>query len=130
MTKNKFLILLILLFPQNCGQDYNSNSGDELLGGGGAALGSCESASDARRCAAITVIQKRCLSCHAEWNAYSTDAQWVASGKVVSGNATGSVVVSRTINAGSDMPLGGSALPQTEYQSLLDWINQMGTTTE
>lgn len=117
--------ILLTAFLGACGQDYNSNSGDENLGGGTPLKVSCGTPDAARLCTAITIIRKSCGGCHADMAAYETDAAWVSSGRVVAGKTASSTVFTRLINSGSDMPQGGSALPTKDYDALRAWIDQM-----
>ncbi len=122
-----FLVsLLAVVIIWGCGQDFNSNSGDEYLGGGKKPAGDCSSEADARRCAAVAVLQARCFSCHA-WSGYKTDADWVNADtiRVKPGLPMESELIKQLINEGGTMPQGGSALPENEYQAIYQWIEQM-----
>lgn len=115
-------LILAVALVISCGQSYNSHSSDDLLVASKPAAGECDGEAAARRCAALTVLQSKCYSCHGDWAAYKTDDDWKNSGKVSANNTAGSVVYSRTINAGGDMPLGGTALSAGDFQALQQWI--------
>lgn len=117
-------MISLLTLLSSCGQDYNSNSGDEDLGGGRpVATEDCSEPKGARSCAAVKVIQSRCFGCHAEWKKYKTDAEWAASGLISAGASASSKLFTRLINSGGDMPLGGSGLPDDEYATIKNWID-------
>lgn len=122
MSKRLFSSLLLsgaLLFFGACGQDYNSNSGD-----GAVSSVDCSTAS-AEFCAATAVLQSRCFSCHTDMAGYTTSQDYINSGRVVASDTVSSTIINRLINAGSTMPLGGSALPAAEYNALVDWVNSL-----
>lgn len=120
----KFLLLLLLIACQ----DYNSNSSDKERYGGDVQLENNPQFRDAYR-----IIQNRCVNCHtsqvhAGWSAYTTNAKWKESGLIIEGNPQDSSLIQRIINTGetnSDMPLGGSALPNDEYDALLQWVQNI-----
>ena len=65
---------------------------------------------------------------HSEWLSYTTDDDWIISGVVVRGDAQNSMLIQRIINSGypsSNMPQGGSPLSDSEYQELIDWIDNL-----
>ncbi len=117
-------MVLMVALVWGCGQDYNSNSGDERFGKTGTQL-DCSSEASARFCASVAILKQQCFSCHSDWAQYTNDAGFVRAGLVVPKDTKGSKVISRLINAGSDMPRGGSALPATDYEALQNWVNQM-----
>lgn len=126
MIKSKLLCYAIVLagFFVACGQDYNSNSGDEGLGGGKPpAAGECSEPAGARLCAAFQVMQKSCFGCHIAWKDYKNDQDWAQSGLISAGNSADSKIVKRLVNNGGDMPLGGGAIPESEHETLKTWIN-------
>ena len=65
---------------------------------------------------------------HAAWAGYKTEQEWVDLGYVISQNPDQSRFITRIINyAGgqSDMPQALGALPDAEYQTLLDWVENI-----
>jgi mono/diheme cytochrome c family protein len=118
---NKLAWILGFLILSGCGQDSNSNSGDAVPR---TPVDNSDPQSQ-RRTAARAVLQTHCASCHGAWMSNTTDAQWIASGLIVAESSATSKLVYRLINEGSNMPQGGSALPDTEYQALRSWINKI-----
>jgi mono/diheme cytochrome c family protein len=129
MKSSKYITASLLVWffmVAGCGQDYNSNSADEDLGGGKVQAPTdenCATPEQARSCKALKVIQTRCVSCHPSWKEYKTDEQWVTAGYVTVGNHSASKLIKRIINSGGDMPLGGPALPSDEYDGLTAWVD-------
>jgi hypothetical protein len=119
----KLLSLLILLI--GC-QDINSNSGDKLRYG---PLNLVDN--DAAFAEAYVVLQVRCASCHQHtaWAGYKSNQAWVDAGLVVPGNSQASSVVNRIINSesgtGANMPPGGGPIPESEFESIKDWVEQL-----
>lgn len=118
-------MFLISVTLYSCGQDYNSNSGDSNLGRDLSKI-DCESESGIRFCAALTILKSECISCHthSSWGSYVTDAQWAAR-LVEPGDADASTLITKLFNVGGNMPQGGSALPEDDFQTLRTWINEM-----
>ncbi len=117
-------ISLLLLFTLGSCQDYNSNSGDRGKYGNIAI-----DQNDLQFVAARKVIQNRCVSCHDNyhdrWASLSSSADFVAEGIVVPNDPSNSNLIKRTVNTGetvSNMPPGGSPLPNDEYNTLVDWV--------
>ncbi len=116
------------LFLLSC-QDYNSNTGDRDKYG----EVSLENNAQFRR--AYSIIQNRCVNCHTSsvhdtWASYTTNEMWIKSGsnRVLPGRAQDSNLIIRIINSGhtnSNMPIGGSALPNDEYDALVEWIDNL-----
>lgn len=122
-SKPSSLVVLcagILVFA--CGQDYNSNSGDKPVEVKQSAAGICESEAGARFCAARLIYQKNCFSCHPSWAELADEQSWIAAGLVKPGSIDSSPAINRLINYGSNMPLNGSALSATDYESLTTWV--------
>ncbi len=125
---NKFLIVILLASLSSCGQTFNSNSNDANL----TAFTACSEAGTAagdRYCAAETIIRTRCTNCHSgyhdQWSSYTNDAAWKASGRVVAGSVAGSTVITRLKNQGGNMPADAPQISDTEYQTLVEWVQQM-----
>lgn len=128
MKANKLILgaaaaAVLALFA--CGQDYNSNSGDERYGNTKPAAGACDGEAGTRYCAAQEVIKKRCFACHADWSRFDTSQKWVDSGRVEAGAPDSSFLYNKLINAGGDMPQGGPALPADEFNAIKDWISKL-----
>ncbi len=78
------------------------------------------------------VLNTSCLSCHAEWKDFRTDADWTRSGLVTAGNPSESILMSR-LKYGTglaDMPYGFETalyekFSQADYDLIKSWIQQM-----
>jgi len=119
-------IFFLLLFFSSC-QDYNSNSGDR--GRYGPVI---LNESDPNFRQAYFIIQDKCVSCHDHrhdsWADLKSNADWLASGLVVRTQPATSEFIIRIINTGevsSDMPPGGSPLPDAEYNHLIKWVTEI-----
>ncbi|MBP6217877.1 MAG: cytochrome c [Oligoflexales bacterium] len=106
-----------------CGQSYNSDSQDKQL----AALegGSTNATISASTKASIAILKTNCMACHSNWSSYTTDKSWSSSELVTSGDANNSQLISILINNGGSMPKDGDALSQSDYDTLVNWINGM-----
>jgi hypothetical protein len=127
--KNKSILtlafgtLMLITTYSACGQDFNSLSGDSSVG---LSLKiDCANPANEQLCAAATGLQQKCFSCHKGWAQFTTSQDYIDAGLVVAGNSAGSEIVSRTTNAGGDMPTSGPSLSTTEYQALVDWIDAL-----
>lgn len=122
----KLAVIGLLLFYIGC-QDYNSNTFDrdrygeiELIGG-------------AKFAVAYPVLQTHCMNCHrhAQWSEYTNKQDWVDNENlVVPLEPDNSQLITRIINHGranNDMPRGGKALPDADYQALVDWVADFNT---
>jgi len=118
-------IILATILITGCGQSFNSNTEDKNL----LPSSFCADQSDTRLCAANEIIQTKCTSCHtryhATWGPYDTNAQWLESGNVISGNATGSALFIKLKNNGGNMPEGAPELTEAENQAIRDWIDAL-----
>jgi hypothetical protein len=116
------LFIISIFFTVSCGQDLNSNSFDEFKFTGEVS-GTIEFVN------AYKVIEKRCISCHtgahSQWSQYKESEEWERESLVISRNVTDSLIVSRLINNGGDMPQGGSSLPAEDIETLTKWINSL-----
>ena len=121
----KFFLFLFLFV--GC-QDYNSNSSDRSKFGP-----IVLDESDPNFTPAYNITQNRCVSCHSSpihnhWSTYTSNEKWLDSGMIVKGDPDNSIFIQRIINYGgtsSNMPQGGSALPQAEYDALRTWIENI-----
>lgn len=117
--------ILLLAFLVGC-QDWNSNSFDRTSYG---SVGCTDP--DPNFCAAFTVTKNRCATCHyhQNWSTYTTNEKWINESGVINKNdPANSQFIIRIINtntASSNMPEGGSALPDAEYDLLNKWIDEM-----
>lgn len=120
----KLLFCFALLWQGlvSCGQDFNSHSLDRPLTDSELDATSCESEAGARFCRAWAIYEKSCFACHRSWSHYKTEKMWINAGLIVAGDPASSKVIYRLVNAGSNMPPGSGALPQEDYQALLDWV--------
>lgn len=122
----RLLSLLALISLFSC-QDYNSNSSDRELYGPVTLTGSASFKK------AYPILMTRCASCHTSaihspWAGYVNEQTWIDKDYVVPQDTANSLIIRRTINSNqvnANMPQGGSALPDAEYQILLDWINNI-----
>jgi hypothetical protein len=126
-----FSLLLISLI--SC-QDYNSNSADE----GRFTETELPPAPDTndpgyesyvKFVKSYNIIKARCFQCHTgDFANLVSNELWVSSGFVVKNNVGNSSLINRLKNYDppGDMPTGGSsAIPNSEYLILLDWIETM-----
>lgn len=113
----------VLIFCVSC-QEINSNSFDRDLYG----FGNNDPVGSDLNQAANQIIGQKCTSCHTGFHntfaTYRTKQDWLDSGFITQGDADNSYLLVWTINAGGNMPLGGAPLSATEYQTLVDWINE------
>lgn len=114
----RFLLLSIFLVTTSC-QVYNSASRDKLLYGSGIDP-------DSNFGKAFAVITSRCLSCHAQFGTWTTEAQWISYGYVTASNLSESKVYYRLYGANlgidkEDMPTN-SALTSSELADVRNWI--------
>ena len=123
---SKFIIIATLLL--SCGQTFNSNTNDKGL----VSLTACSEAGTPagdRYCAAESIIQNRCINCHTgyhdQWATYNNDSEWKASGRVVAGSTAGSSLITRLKNQGGNMPADAPQIPDSEYQTLINWVQMM-----
>lgn len=118
---SKLVSILILLSSTGCLQVYNSayrdrNSFTSLDGGANFAL-------------AFAVIESRCKNCHQNFLEWTTEQDWIDSGKVVAGDPSSSEIY--TALKGSeysgrrDMP-SDSDMPSSERELIKNWIENFG----
>lgn len=117
-------IVLVFGLVVACGQDYNSNSGDAMYGKAVATV-----AGSALFQRSFAILQRECTGCHrgthAAWGAFRTEEDWIRAGLVVPGDRASSPLITDLLNEGGDMPLGGRALPESDYQTLVQWIEEL-----
>lgn len=120
----KFTFLL-LIFVVSC-QDLNSNSSDRTRYSAGAPVGSLKFQ------AAYPIINNRCANCHTstihnKWSAFTNEADWENESTVVPGNSDASSFITRMQNYDNqgDMPQASSAIPDEEYDILVDWVDSL-----
>lgn len=113
------LLLLSTLGILSSCQDYNSNSFDQNK----------YLSTDLND--PFGILRAKCISCHKGthnwWSNLTQNSDWSGtqvdgSYYVVPGDFSGSYIISRLKNYGSDMPDGGSALSEDELDVLRDWI--------
>jgi hypothetical protein len=116
-------LLIITFFLTSCGQSWNSNSKDYLLSGNGI------DPSNSNLVEAFSVINDKCINCHSgyhnSWSTLNTDQLWIASGNIVAKEPLSSPLITRLKNRGGDMPLLSSMLTETEYDTLVKWIENL-----
>lgn len=82
------------------------------------------------------VIQRDCVSCHRTGGSstsfeFSTPDQYISAGLIVPGRPRQSKLITRMINFNDstvttdNMPLGRSAIPGQDYQTIYNWIAEM-----
>ncbi len=115
-------ILFLVLALASC-QTYNSNTDDE------AKYGPTDLVGGAEFVVAFPIIQSRCINCHTgyhnAWSNYKDSRDWVTNNLIVGGDPDNSDFIVRIFNHGSatsNMPMGGSPLPASEYNALVDWV--------
>lgn len=126
---NKFskkALFFTSLFTLGCGQSFNSNTEDKNL----LPSSFCANQSQTQLCTANEIIQKKCTNCHtsnihAFWAPFDTNEEWVASGRVIAGDADNSTLVKKLKNYGGNMPDQAPELSDTEAQAIKDWINSI-----
>lgn len=112
------ILAAISIALTDCGQNFNSNSGDHA--GGGI---SCPN--DANLCIAYDVItNNHCFDCH-QWSSYTTDADWIGAGLINPGNPTKSLIISNLKNSGGAMPQNFGALSNSDFNALVTWIQNL-----
>ncbi len=108
-------------------QDWNSNSSDAEKYGPVALTGS-----DGFK-KAYPILMDRCANCHTSsihnpWAGYKNEQDWIDNDLIIANDSANSELIGRIINTGntdSDMPQGGSALPDSEYTLLTEWIDNI-----
>ncbi len=122
----KISTYLVFLLLFGCGQTFNSHSVDNFIGTGNIDISTPEGM---RLFQATSVIKNRCINCHTgyhnSWLQYNRDIDWIGSGLVIKGDFRGSLLISRLQNEGSDMPLFAPQIPESEYQLLKEWIENI-----
>ncbi len=108
----------------SCGQTFNSNTEDFNL----LPSSFCSNQSDTNLCEANEILQTKCTNCHtsnihSSWAAWDTNEEWIASGRVVAGDADTSRLVTKLKNYGGNMPENAPPLSESEAQAIRDWIN-------
>lgn len=117
----KIGLILLLVTYIGC-QDYNSNTFDQDR------YGEIELTGGPEFEAAYSALQTRCMGCHehSHWAEYTNEQDWVINENlVVPGDVDGSQLVFRIVNYGgndSDMPQGGSQIPEAEYNAIKTWV--------
>lgn len=108
-------LLFLILMMVSCA-NYNSSTFDQSVYQGGTVS------------QPIGIIQLRCASCHqhSNWNSLNTDALWIASGYVISGDSANSILIQRLYrNGGSGNMPPQNDLTLDEYTTLKNWIDNL-----
>lgn len=123
------LFALSFLFLLGC-QDLNSNSADRALYGDSDAAALNDDA-NARFLVAYPIIKARCATCHTssihnKWAAYKS-SEWQNERTITPGNPSASTFITRMKNYSTqgDMPQDTGSIPDDEYDSLLDWVENL-----
>lgn len=124
----KLMISVVLCI--SC-ETSNSNSSDELFYGGVAIQ-------DSSLVKPYVILKNNCMSCHtssihSKWLNYVSNNDWVNNGEVVAGEPENSKLLHRMINTPAseangevrNMPQGGSAISDEDYQTLRSWIENL-----
>jgi hypothetical protein len=114
-------IIFFSIFLVSC-QVYNSASRDKLIYGS-----SVDPNSNFGK--ATQIIAAKCLSCHAVYGTYTTEAAWISAGLVTSRSLAGSKVYYRLTGANlgvgtENMPVN-STLTSGELSDIRAWILNM-----
>lgn len=122
----KILVSLFLTFVlMSCGQSFNSNSKDFLLG----SQTYCSDTSQTKLCVANEIIARNCINCHSgyhnSWASYLTNSAWLASAMIAAGNSDNSALILKLKNAGGNMPEGAAPLSDADYSALRSWIDSL-----
>ena len=115
-------VLLTSLITGACAQ-YNSSSQDEVL----YIEPVIESGGDPNFAAAFTIIQNQCASCHSHsvWNNLNSNALWLASGYIIKGQASNSILIQKTFQNGTGNMPPSNTLNSTDFNALKNWINNI-----
>jgi hypothetical protein len=103
-------------------QVYNSGSKDKLLYGS-----NIDANSNFGK--AVAIFSNRCISCHAYFGTYTTEADWVTNGFVTAGDLSASKVYYRLF--GANLGIGSEDMPQNssltngELSTIRNWILNM-----
>jgi hypothetical protein len=65
---------------------------------------------------------------HDKWADFKSNTEWIAEGVVIAGQPGTSEFIERIVNTGqvsSNMPPGGSPLPDDEYNHLVKWVTEI-----
>lgn len=119
MRKNILPLLMGLFLLSSCGQDFNSNSSDQVQYGSGldanTPLGG-----------AYNVMKDRCFQCHSAWGGYTSNQAWIDSRLIVARDWNNSLLRNSLKNFGGDMPPSPhSALSSEEVNKLQVWVNAL-----
>jgi mono/diheme cytochrome c family protein len=100
-----------------------------------------DAAAAARLSAVRTILQAKCLTCHAHFNNYTTDAQWLAAvgnydntkRLVSAGNPSASPIFARlkgsaVTGANQNMPESGTALTTDQLNAVKNWVQNINGT--
>jgi len=121
ISKRYLLILFACLNLVYCGQNYNSNSDDNVTDIG------IDCTANPRLCLAYAAIRKNhCFQCH-QWAGYKTDTAWEndPNGLIIIGSPSTSMLVTRLKNSGSSMPLTYGPLSSDDYNAIVNWIQNL-----
>jgi hypothetical protein len=125
-----FLIIFCSFYFFGCLQVYNSSSGDRARYGTPSVDSTTPSGQNFS--AAYTVLSQRCFQCHSYMSNYTTQQNWIDSGKVVPRSLATSVLYYRINGSGlgkpptepENMPQNG-ILTASELAAIKTWIEQM-----
>ena len=116
------LAFLIVILTSSCAA-YNSNSQDDALYNEAV----LETGDDPNFAPAFAIIQNQCASCHSHsaWNNLTSNSLWLASGYVIKGQASGSVLIRKTFQNGTGNMPPSNSLNSTDFNTLRNWINNI-----
>jgi uncharacterized membrane protein len=113
---------LIAFLATSCAA-YNSSSQDDSV----YTETVIETGGDPNFSAAFSIIQTQCASCHSHssWNNLNSNALWLASGYVIKGQASNSVLIQKTFQNGTGNMPPSNTLSSTDFNTLKTWINNI-----
>ena len=127
---------ILLLFLSGCFQSYNSNTQDKNLFNNNVIDTSTPAGQ--RFSAAYTILVNKCANCHtsqqrhAHWASFTEENDWFTSeeGQVLveSNSSLTSAIIYRLKTWGEigGMPEGPETISEDEYNTLRDWIDNIG----
>ncbi len=123
----KITHLLSLLLLVSCYQETNSNSFDgrySLSNGIDTSTAGGQRLSDA-----YDIFNDACISCHTgyhnSWSSLNTDAKWINTGFIETGDAFSSTLLIRLKNMGGNMPKDNPQVTEKEFDQIVNWIDNI-----
>jgi uncharacterized membrane protein len=122
MIRLRIVLLVAVIFGSGCAVSNSSSSDSTQY-----VEAVIEIAGDNNFSPAFAVIQNRCASCHnhTSWNNLTSNALWQASGYVIKGSPSTSVLITNTYRNGTGNMPPSNTLTQAEFDLLKTWISNM-----